>query len=235
MYNKPIRDIRVSSRKVFFSLFAYCSSLLFLVGPIDVPNTFPSVPPSRRRAEQPRCFPDYGAAKPRAASLRSHVLPRRTTPSRPLWILASFDPSEARLQSCINDRQDQPTLCIEQRNPIAWSPVFYTRNVPPPIVFEEKNRFCAFSVIVSFFFCFFWDIFFSLVNRFSRTTRSYVAEVSKRRRSLVEWDSLPSTRTDLRPLCVRSFVRRTRPAPRGLLERRNRSSGGMAILPLSTR
>lgn len=30
----------ISPRKFFFFIFAYCSSLLFLVGPNDVPNTF---------------------------------------------------------------------------------------------------------------------------------------------------------------------------------------------------
>lgn len=43
---KPIyRDISCLGS---FSLFAYCSSLLFLVGPSDVPNTFVYVSPAYR-------------------------------------------------------------------------------------------------------------------------------------------------------------------------------------------
>lgn len=43
---KPIyRDISCLGS---FSLFAYCSSLLFLVGPSDVPNAFAYVSPAYR-------------------------------------------------------------------------------------------------------------------------------------------------------------------------------------------
>lgn len=162
MYNKPIRDMRVSSRKVFFSLFAYCSSLLFLVGPIDVPNTFPSVPPSRRRAEQPRCFPDYGAAKPRLPLYApTFCLDEPLLPARFGSSLRSIHPKLVSSLVSVIVKINPP--CVSSREPpLAWSPVFCTRNVPPPFVLEEKNRFCAFSVIVSFrfFFCFFWVFFF---------------------------------------------------------------------------
>lgn len=154
MYNKPIRDIRVPSRKVFFSLFAYCSSLLFLVGPIDVPNTFPSASSSRGVASPlPLITEPAGLSTlPRSAST-NHSFPPALDPR----FVRSIRSSSPVLSMIL--KINPP--CVSSREPPSRGLQFSVRATSPPhFVFEEKNRFCAFSVIVSFFFCFFWVFFF---------------------------------------------------------------------------